>query len=113
MTPNGKLTSVSDKWDEYVEEDDTFFLYVLSFVLRDEQEEDNWFNTNKSLISSCDSFSVSSALDDRWFDGVLDAVLRSLCGHSEYSFLIFCLAMFDIVSSLWTWNIISYTILQQ
>jgi len=53
-------------------------------------------------MTSCASFSASSALEDRWLDGVLDAMFRSPCGQSVCSFLISCLAMTevgDLVSS--------------
>lgn len=38
MTPNGEFTSVSGECEEYVVADDKCFLYVLFFMLRDEQE---------------------------------------------------------------------------
>lgn len=40
MTPIGELTRMSDKGEEYIDTDDECFLYVLSLVLCDEQDED-------------------------------------------------------------------------
>lgn len=90
MTPNGEFTNVSVKWEEYMDTEDECFLNILqSFLLREEQEEDSWFSTCKSLITSCVCISTSSALDDRWFDEVLDVCCQS------YSFLISCLVKVD------------------
>lgn len=89
MTPNGELARISGEW-EYIDTEDECFLYsLLSLELRDKQEEDSWFNTNKSLITSWTSFSASSALDDDWrpLEILLGVVFRSVCCQSKYWFL--------------------------